>query len=145
MKVLVLNGPNLNMLGKREKNHYGSLTLANIESKLKQAYPDHKITFYQSNHEGELVTKIHEATSDGTEIILCNFGGLTHSSVSLHDALKLFHGPKVEVHLSNIHARESFRHNSITAGACNGVVAGFAEHSYLLGMEAALRLSKEGV
>lgn len=143
MNVLVLNGPNLNMLGQREAQHYGQLTLAAIEDKMREHFPEHSITFFQSNHEGALVTRIHEAVTDGTEIILCNFGGLTHSSVSLHDALKLFHGPKVEVHLSNIHARESFRHTSITAGACDGVVAGFAEDSYLLGLEAALRHSQK--
>lgn len=143
MNILVLNGPNLNMLGKREKEHYGALTLSKIEDLLKETYPAHSIEVFQSNNEGVLIERIHKATYDDTQAILCNFGGLTHSSVSLHDALKLFHGPKVEVHLSNIHAREHFRQHSVTAGACDGVIAGLAEHSYLLGIQAAEQLMEK--
>lgn len=136
MNILVINGPNLNMLGQREKEHYGALTIAKLEKLLQEKYPNHSITFFQSNHEGELIDRIHQAVGDKTEAIMCNFGGLTHSSVSLHDAMKLFSGPKIEVHLSNIHAREHFRQHSVTAGACDGVIAGLAENSYVLGVQA---------
>ena len=137
MNILVINGPNLNMLGYRESEHYGTLTLKEIESKLIDSYSDVSFTFFQSNHEGELIEKIHEVVSDPTiHGIIINSGAFTHTSVGLRDALSMLKIPKVEVHLSNIHARESFRHTSLTGAVCNGIIAGFGAQSYILAVDA---------
>jgi len=137
MKIAVINGPNLNMLGKREAGHYGTGTLAELMEELKSTHSTHEFLFFQSNHEGELVDFIQKRAVDtDIDALIANFGGLTHSSVSIRDALALLHIPKIEVHLSNIHAREEFRHTSITAGACNGVIAGFGFQSYHLAVKA---------
>lgn len=143
MNILVLNGPNLNMLGKREKEHYGGVSLEEIEKQLRKNFPEHKFEIFQSNHEGELIERIHKSTGDTTEAIICNFAGYTHTSVAILDAMKLFHGPKMEAHLSNIHAREEFRHHSVTAAACDGVIAGLGVQSYLLAAEAVIRIAAE--
>ena len=137
MNILVINGPNLNMLGYRESEHYGTLTLKDIESTLLEIYPDLNFSFYQSNHEGELIEKLHKvSTDDSLQGVLLNFGAFTHTSVALRDALSILKIPKVEVHLSNIHARESFRHTSLTGAVCNGIIAGFGAQSYVLGVRA---------
>ncbi len=140
MKILVLNGPNLNLLGKRDPEVYGSETLADIESRLQEQFPDIKFEFIQSNHEGELIDAIHKARDENVDALIANWGGFTHSSVAIHDALKLLEIPKVEVHLSNIHAREEFRERSITGKAMDGIITGFGVDSYLLGVEAALKI-----
>jgi 3-dehydroquinate dehydratase II len=141
MKILVINGPNLNMLGQREKAQYGSLTLPELEGKIRETYADVAFTFFQSNHEGEIVERLHDVVKKGGfEAIIANFGAYTHTSVAIRDALAMVTVPKVEVHLSNIHAREEFRHTSLTGGVCNGIVAGFGVDSYLLGVQAALNL-----
>ena len=140
MKILVLNGPNLNLLGKRDPAIYGSETLADIESRLQDQFPDIKFEFLQSNHEGELIDAIQKAREGSAYALIANWGGFTHSSVAIHDALKLLEIPKVEVHLSNIHAREEFRERSITGKAMDGIITGFGVDSYLLGVEAALRI-----
>jgi len=140
MKILVLNGPNLNLLGKRDPAIYGSETLADIESKLQDQFPDIEFEFHQSNHEGELIDAIQNAREGSVDALIANWGGFTHSSVAIHDALKLLEIPKVEVHLSNIHAREEFRERSITGKAMNGIITGFGANSYLLGVEAALKI-----
>lgn len=140
MKILVLNGPNLNLLGKRDPKVYGSETLADIENRLHEQFPDIKFEFMQSNHEGELIDAIHKARDENIDSLIANWGGFTHSSVSIHDALKLLEIPKVEVHLSNIHAREEFRERSITGKAMDGIITGFGVDSYLLGVEAALKI-----
>lgn len=140
MKILVLNGPNLNLLGKRDPEVYGSETLADIESRLQEQFPDIKFEFLQSNHEGELIDAIHKARDENVDALIANWGGFTHSSVAIHDALKLLEIPKVEVHLSNIHAREEFRERSITGKAMDGIITGFGVDSYLLGVEAALKI-----
>ena len=140
MKILVLNGPNLNLLGKRDPAIYGSETLADIESRLQDQFPDIKFEFLQSNHEGELIDAIQNAREGSVDALIANWGGFTHSSVAIHDALKLLEIPKVEVHLSNIHAREEFRERSITGKAMSGIITGFGVDSYLLGVEAALKI-----
>ncbi|MEX0660401.1 MAG: type II 3-dehydroquinate dehydratase [Balneolaceae bacterium] len=143
MKILVLNGPNLNLLGERDPGQYGKQTLQDIENSLKKAYPDIDFIFLQSNHEGDLIEAIHSARSGTVDGLLANWGGFTHSSVAIHDALELITIPKVEVHLSNIHAREEFRERSITGKAMNGIITGFGTNSYLLGVEALKQLSSK--
>ncbi len=141
MNILVLNGPNLNLLGEREPDIYGSTTMNDIEVLLQAGFPTHQLTFFQSNHEGELIDRLHQAFRDvDLQGILINPGGFSHTSVALRDALSAIRVPKVEVHLSNIHAREAFRHTSLTAGACQGLISGFGVDSYRLGIRALERL-----
>jgi 3-dehydroquinate dehydratase-2 len=139
--VLVLNGPNLNMLGTREPEIYGSTTLLEIEERCRERAKmlGLELTFLQSNHEGELVTWIQEARSDGVSIII-NAGAYTHTSVALQDALQLCDEPIIEVHLSNIFAREEFRHHSYISPLANGIICGFGAHGYLLALDAIAEL-----
>ena len=138
MKILFLNGPNLNLLGQRQPDIYGTTTLAEIESAVReQAEGRAEIEFRQSNDEGELVTWIQDADS---EVVVLNAAGYTHTSVALRDAITASDVPVVEIHLSNIHAREEFRHNSLIAPVCKGQICGFGPSSYKLGLEAALSL-----
>ena len=138
MKILFLNGPNLNLLGQRQPDIYGTTTLAEIESAVReQAEGRAEIEFRQTNDEGELVTWIQDAAS---EVVVLNAAGYTHTSVALRDAITASDVPVVEIHLSNIHAREEFRHNSLIAPACKGQICGFGPSSYTLGLEAALSL-----
>lgn len=136
MKILVLNGPNLNLLGQRDPAIYGTSSLAKIEALLEFEFPGHLFTFLQSNHEGELIDALQRIPKLGHEALIANFGGFSHTSVAIRDALELVKVPKVEVHLSNIHARESFRHHSITAEKMDGLIAGFGPDSYVLGVKA---------
>jgi 3-dehydroquinate dehydratase-2 len=141
MKLLVVNGPNLNMLGHRETSHYGTASLADIESTLRSTFPNLQVTFFQSNHEGEIIEKLHEIVkSNDFDGLLVNFGAFTHTSIAIRDALSIVKIPKVEVHLSNIHAREEFRHTSLTGAVCNGIIAGFGPQSYILGTTALIAL-----
>ena len=137
MKILVINGPNINMLGIREPGIYGTGTFADLLAMLDRiATEEHiEIEQYQSNHEGDLVDKIQSAYGKADGIVI-NPAGYTHTSVALHDALLAAALPAVEVHLSNIFKREDFRHTSITGSACIGVVAGFGKDSYLLAIRA---------
>ena len=137
---MILNGPNLNLLGERDSKTYGAETLSDIENLIKNRYPDIDFIFVQSNHEGDLVDAIQSARTGSVDAIVANWGGFTHTSVAIHDALELLEIPKVEVHISNIHAREEFRERSITGRAMNGIITGFGVNSYLLGVEAALQL-----
>ena len=138
MKILFLNGPNLNLLGQRQPDIYGTTTLAEIENAVReQAEGRAEIEFRQSNDEGELVTWIQDAPS---EVVVLNAAGYTHTSVALRDAITASDVPVVEIHLSNIHAREEFRHNSLIAPVCKGQICGFGPSSYILGLEAALSL-----
>ncbi len=130
MKILVINGPNLNRLGDRNKIQYGRLTLKEIESLLTTEFPEMAFTFYQSNSEGEIIDQIQNAPRvyDG---IIINPGGYAHTSVAIRDALEDCSIPKIEVHLSHIVTREDYRQNLITASACDGYISGFKENSYL--------------
>jgi len=138
-KVLVLHGPNLNLLGTREPAIYGTTTLAEIDAELARLAKkrDAKVRCVQSNLEGELVDQIQQA-KDWADAIVINPGGYTHSSVAIRDAIEAVGLPAVEVHLSNIHAREPFRHSSLTAAKCIGQICGFGAQSYYLGLDAAL-------
>jgi len=143
MKILILNGPNLNLLGTRDPETYGSTTLEDLNRKLEEFFPNLTFSFFQSNVEGELINRIQSSMKDGTEAIVANFGGFTHTSVALRDALEPIGFPKVEVHISNIHAREEYREKSITGEVMNGIITGFGISSYLLGVQAAELLIKD--
>ncbi|MGA8265022.1 MAG: type II 3-dehydroquinate dehydratase [Ignavibacteriaceae bacterium] len=133
MKILILNGPNLNMLGKRDVKLYGDLSLEKIEKLLTKEFENFSFTFFQSNSEGDLVDKIQDAGNNFDGIII-NPGGYAHTSVAIHDALEECTIPKIEVHLSHLAKREEFRQNLITASGCDGYISGFKEHSYLAGI-----------
>jgi 3-dehydroquinate dehydratase-2 len=144
MKILFLNGPNLNLLGQREPGVYGRATLADIEAQVrKKAAPlKAEIDFRQSNLEGELVAWIQQAK--GTfDIIILNAAAYTHTSIALRDAIAAIGVPAIEIHLSNIHAREEFRHKSLIAPVCIGQISGFGPNSYILGLEAAVNVIGE--
>lgn len=134
MKILLINGPNLNLLGKREKNIYGDLSFDDYFKNLQNTHPQHNLTYYQSNIEGEIVNKIHEFGFDHDGIII-NAGAYTHTSVAIRDAIAGVTTPVVEVHISNILTRESFRHESIIGPVCVGSIMGFGLNSYRLGIE----------
>ncbi|WP_136163312.1 type II 3-dehydroquinate dehydratase [Sphingomonas flavalba] len=140
--VYVLNGPNLNLLGLREPEIYGADTLDDIAGMLEDRARELGLTVdvRQSNHEGHLVDWMHEANAAGAKAVLLNAAGYTHTSVALHDAIKAIAVPVIEVHLSNPHRREHFRHRSYVGGAAKGTVAGFGALSYLLALDAAARL-----
>lgn len=136
--ILVLNGPNLNLLGTREPAIYGRTTLADIEARVRgQAAGRAEIIFEQSNHEGELVTRIHDAGRNGYGLIL-NAGALTHTSLALRDAISGSGVTAIEVHITNVHRREEVRHHSMIAAVCKGVICGFGATSYTLAVEAFL-------
>jgi len=139
--ILVLNGPNLNLLGLREPDIYGHDTLDDIAGMLEDRARelDLGIDLRQSNHEGHLVDWLHEAQATNARAVLLNAGGFTHTSVAIHDAIKAVKTPVIEVHLSNPHARESFRHVSLVGQAAKGTIAGFGALSYMLALEAAAR------
>lgn len=141
MKILFLNGPNLNLLGTREPEVYGHTTLGDIESKVRAEATKvgAAIDFRQSNLEGELVTWIQQSKG-GFDVIVINAAAYTHTSVALRDAISATGVPTIEIHLSNVHAREEFRHKSLIAPVCKGQICGFGAESYLLGLRAALSL-----
>ena len=136
-KIQIINGPNLNLLGKREPTVYGNSSFEDYLDTLRARYPQCEIAYYQSNVEGEMINKIHEVgfTYDG---IILNAGAYTHTSIALHDAIKAVTTPVVEVHISNVHARESFRHVSMLSAACKGVILGLGLDSYRLAVESLL-------
>ena len=143
MRVLYLNGPNLNLLGTREPGIYGQLTLGDIEQKVREAAGPLgvSIEFRQSNHEGDLVTWIQQAAST-TDVIVLNAAAYTHTSVALRDAITAGGTPTIEIHLSNVHAREEFRHRSLIAPVVKGLIAGFGPESYVLALRAAVTLTR---
>jgi len=144
--ILVLHGPNLNLLGQREPAVYGTTTLAEVDAAIHKhaASRGIRVECRQSNHEGVLIDAIQSAASEGFAAIVINPGALTHYSFALRDAIAGVSVPAVEVHFSNVHGREPFRHRSVTAGACRGQIAGFGVHSYVLGVEAALACLARG-
>lgn len=137
MKILVLHGPNLNLLGTREPEVYGSMTLDEIDTRLTEKAVDLgvEITCRQSNHEGALVDALQEAR-EGADGVIFNPGGYTHTSVALRDTIAAIGIPVVEVHISNVYAREEFRHKSLLSAVCKGKITGFGWHSYTLGLQA---------
>ncbi len=137
MKIQIINGPNINLLGKREPSIYGSQSFEDYLIELKKAYPQVEFDYYQSNVEGEMINKIHQVGFDYDGIVL-NAGAYTHTSIALQDAIRAVKTPVVEVHISNVHAREEFRHKSMISCACVGVICGFGLHSYRLAVEALL-------
>lgn len=140
-KIYLLNGPNLNLLGRRQPEIYGHETLTDVESACRQVASDAglEIAFHQSNHEGAIIDLIHEARDSGAGIII-NPGALTHTSVAILDALNAFEGPVLEVHISNVHKRESFRHHSYVSLRADGVIAGFGTQGYQLAVQRMARL-----
>ena len=134
MNILVLHGPNLNLLGEREPGVYGAETLDNINQTLKAQAKDHQVDCYQSNAEHELVDAVHQAKTKGVDGILINPAAFTHTSVALRDALLAVAIPFIEVHLSNMYAREPFRHKSYFSDIAIGVISGFGQDSYTMGM-----------
>lgn len=143
MKIQIINGPNINLLGKREPSIYGSTSFEDYYQTLKKRYPDVELDYFQSNVEGELINKIHEVGFSSNGIIL-NAGAYTHTSIALQDAIRSVTTPVIEVHISNVHTREEFRHKSMIACACKGVICGFGLDSYRLALEALLGTSRPG-
>ena len=135
MKIQIINGPNLNLLGKREPEKYGNVSFEDYLVSLRRLFPDIKIDYYQSNIEGEIINKLHETGFDYSGIIL-NAGGYTHTSVSIADAISAVNAPVIEVHITNISAREGFRHNSIIGRYCTGSIIGLGLLGYRLAVEA---------
>jgi len=135
MKILIMNGPNLNLLGVREPGIYGSSSFESYLPKLRERYPEVEIEYYQSNVEGEMINKLQEVGFSYDGIVL-NAGAYTHTSIALHDCIRSLHSPVIEVHISNVHTREEFRHHSYLSPACKGVICGFGLDSYRLAVEA---------
>lgn len=135
MRIQIINGPNINLLGKREPSIYGAVSFEEYFRKLVSQYPEVEFAYYQSNVEGEMINKIHEIGFSFDGIIL-NAGAYTHTSIALQDALRAVTTPAIEVHISNVHTREEFRHKSMISSACKGVICGFGLDSYRLAVEA---------
>ena len=142
MKILIMNGPNLNLLGTREPGVYGHETMDTCMKNLREQYPDITLEYYQSNVEGEMINKLQKVgfTYDG---IVLNAGAYTHTSIALLDCIRSLKTPVIEVHISNVHAREDFRHQSVISAGCKGVIAGFGLDSYRLAVEALKKLKNE--
>ena len=141
MKIQIINGPNLNLLGRREPDKYGNITFEEYLDSLHKLFPGIRIEYFQSNVEGEIINKIHEIGFDFDGIIL-NSGGYTHTSVSIADAVSAVNAPVIEVHITNISAREGFRHNSIVGRYCTGSIIGLGLYGYKLAIEALIELLK---
>ena len=137
MKIQIINGPNLNLLGKREPDIYGNSSFEDYLSKLREKYPDVQIDYFQSNIEGEMINKMQEVGFCYDGIVL-NAGAYTHTSIALHDCIRSIVAPVIEVHISNVHQREEFRHHSMISSACHGVICGFGMDSYRLAVEGLL-------
>lgn len=144
MRIQIINGPNINLLGKREPSIYGSVSFEDYLARLRAEYADIQIDYFQSNIEGELIDRIQQVGFDADGIVL-NAGAYTHTSIALQDAIRAVTAPVVEVHISNVHAREAFRHVSMISCACMGVICGFGLNSYRLAIEALLDNNKKQV
>lgn len=143
MKIQIINGPNINLLGKREPSIYGAETFESCLEDLKKRYPSVVFEYFQSNVEGRMIDRIQETGFDSDGIVL-NAGAYTHTSIALQDAIRSVTTPVIEVHISNVHTREEFRHKSMIACACKGVICGFGLDSYRLALEALLGTSRPG-
>ena len=143
-KLYIINGPNLNLLGRREPEKYGKASLEAVKSKCLEKCKDYSLDlhFFQSNVEGELISEIHKAIDDGYGVII-NAGALTHTSIGIFDALSMFNGPKIEIHITNVYARESFRHKSYISPVVTGIIAGLGVNSYMLAVDAVHDLVKD--
>ena len=141
MKIQIINGPNINLLGKREPSVYGSRSFDDYLKELVERYPQVEFSYYQSNVEGEMINKMHEVGFDCDGLVL-NAGAYTHTSIALQDAIRAITSPVIEVHISNVHQREEFRHKSMISCACVGVICGFGLDSYRLAVEALLESVK---
>ena len=139
-KIIILNGPNLNLLGEREKDQYGDLTLKDIEDSCKKFADKNKIklSLFQSNVEGEIVSQIQNSRKEQNGLII-NAGGYTHTSVAIHDALKILQIPIIELHISNIYNREEFRHKSLISNVAKGIICGFGADGYLMSLQAMIK------
>jgi len=140
-KIVIVNGPNLNLLGTREPGIYGRATMDDCLKALRERYPDVEIVYFQSNVEGELIDELQRVGFSADGIVL-NAGAYTHTSIALHDCIRALRSPVVEVHISNVHTREEFRHRSMISSACRGVICGFGLDSYRLAIESFLPLGK---
>ena len=137
MKILILNGPNLNLLGKREPGIYGNQSMEEYLGTLRQRVDGYEIEYYQSNHEGDIIDKLHQVGFDSNYVgIVLNAGAYTHTSLAIADAISAIKVPVIEVHISNVHAREQVRHHSMISAVCRGVIAGFGLNSYNLAINA---------
>jgi len=139
MKIQIINGPNLNMLGRREPGIYGQESFDDFLPRLCAQYPDDEIAYYQSNVEGELINKMQEVGFGQYDGIVLNAGAYTHTSIALHDCIRSLQCPVIEVHISNVHQREEFRHHSMISSACRGVICGFGLDSYRLAVAALVK------
>ena len=140
-RILIINGPNLNLLGVREPGIYGNNSMESYLETLRSRYPNYSIEYFLSNHEGEIIDKLHSVGFDNDlNGIVLNAGAYTHTSLAIADAIAAINVPVVEVHISNVHSREAVRHHSMISGVCRGVIAGFGMNSYRLGIEAVLAL-----
>ena len=140
MNILIINGPNLNLLGKREKSVYGENSFESYLEFLRNKYSEHQLVYFQSNIEGELINTLHQYGFGDTDGIVLNAGAYTHTSIAISDAIRAINVPVIEVHISNIHAREAYRHTSMIAAACKGSIAGFGMDSYKLAIEALINI-----
>ena len=136
MDILILNGPNLNLLGIREHGIYGNRDFDSFLDELRRRYPEHKLHYYQSNHEGDIIDRLQEYGFGMASGIVLNAGAYTHTSLAIADCISAIQTPVIEVHISNVHAREAVRHQSMISGVCRGVIAGFGLDSYRLAIEA---------
>lgn len=134
MHILIINGPNLNMLGKREPQIYGQETFDDVLENLQRAFPRIEISYFQSNHEGAIIDRLQQTLQEPVDGLIVNMGALTHYSYAILDALRLLSIPKVEVHISHIFARERFRHTSVISPACDGMVSGFGTKGYFMAL-----------
>ncbi|MEM7369161.1 MAG: type II 3-dehydroquinate dehydratase [Bacteroidota bacterium] len=134
MKILIINGPNLNMLGQREPEIYGSETFDDILAQLREEFPVMQIDYFQSNHEGAIVDRIQTTLTEDLQGLVVNMGAYTHYSYAIYDALNMLSIPKVEVHLSHLFSRETFRHTSVMAPTCDGLISGFGKHGYRMAL-----------
>jgi 3-dehydroquinate dehydratase II len=135
MRILIINGPNLDILGKREPEIYGTTTLWDIENRLKEKFPKAKLEFFQSNNEGSIVETLHKALDGSIDGVVLNPGAFTHYSYAIRDAVAALKVPVIELHLSNVYAREEFRRKSVIAAECKGIIAGFGARGYELAVE----------